>query len=144
MDRCRKDQHASRSGAVEIPVVAAGAFIELGGTPANRVGVGLGEKTVYRIADVMNYADNPGCQHVPFSPSFAGNLGTPYDSGRGPVHHGKIRPAAGTRRGSISTRRLVMSSEALGHRPPRRAVDNADQLDAMRPFRSRSPTRSAA
>lgn len=65
------DRHAL-DPAVEIPVVAAGAFIELV-ERGNRIGVAWG-RTVYHIADVMSYAD---IQDVTVF-QLCGNLGAPY------------------------------------------------------------------
>ncbi|MBX4378407.1 hypothetical protein K4H02_25440, partial [Mycobacterium tuberculosis] len=61
--------------SVEMPVVAAAAFIELI-NKGDRVGVAWG-RTVYHIADVMPYADLQGVAVV----QLCGNLGGP-DSDR--------------------------------------------------------------
>lgn len=58
--------------SVEMPVVAAAAFIELI-NKGDRVGVAWG-RTVYHIADVMPYADLQGVAVV----QLCGNLGAPY------------------------------------------------------------------
>ncbi|MCG6115918.1 MAG: sugar-binding transcriptional regulator [Mesorhizobium sp.] len=117
-----EDSHAL-DPAVEIPVVAAGAFIELV-QRGDRIGVAWG-KTVYRIADVMNYAD---IQDVTVF-QLCGNLGAPYD----------YRPDQCTMeiarrlnaQGINLYAPLVMSSEALATAIRAEPVI-AEQLDAMR------------
>lgn len=67
-----EDRH-TLDPVVEIPVVAAGAFVELV-ERGNRIGVAWG-RTVYHIADVMSHAD---IQDVTVF-QLCGNLGAPYN-----------------------------------------------------------------
>lgn len=58
--------------AGEIPTLAANVFVDMVGN-GNRVGVAWG-RTVYAMADAMNYADREGVTVV----QLCGNLGAPY------------------------------------------------------------------
>jgi DNA-binding transcriptional regulator LsrR (DeoR family) len=58
--------------AGDIPTLAANVFVEMVGN-GNRIGVAWG-RTVYAMADAMNYADREGVTVV----QLCGNLGAPY------------------------------------------------------------------
>lgn len=66
------DDRQATEPAAEMPVVAASVFLELI-NKGDRVGVAWG-RTVYRIADVMPFADLRGVTVV----QLCGNLGAPY------------------------------------------------------------------